>query len=204
VWLAVGELCALHGLVPLIDVAYQGLAKDVVSDVAGIATLTSVVERALVSVSCSKTFGVYRERAGAAIVIEPTQREIPGVMKSLAEIAFSLYAVPPDHGAALVETVLSDTTLRAMWQDELQSMNEHLRQCRSSLVEAIEQHAGALGLEHIRSGHGLFSVLPLSSRQMRLLRERFAIHGFENGRINLTGVREAQLQVFGRAVRAVI
>jgi aspartate aminotransferase len=203
VWLAVGELCARHGLVPLVDVVYQGLAHDVVADVAGVATLTNVVEQAFVAVSCSKTFGVYRERTGAAIVIAPTQAAIPRMLQSLVQIAFSLYVVPPDHGAALVEAVLSDAPLRAIWQEELLSMNEYLRHCRRRFAEAIE-NAGALGLEHIRNGHGIFSMLPFSSRQMCELRERFAIHGLQNGRVNLTGVSETQLQAIGAAVRAVI
>jgi aspartate aminotransferase len=204
VWRAVGELCARNGLVPLVDVAYQGLANDVTADVAGLAELTSVVDRAFVAVSCSKTFGVYRERAGAAIVMGPTRDAIASVMQSLVAISFSMYAVPPDHGAALVEAVLSDASLRAMWQDELQSMNEHLRNCRRQLADAIEQNTDAVSVEHIRRGHGLFSLLPLNAPQMRELRERFAIHGLENGRIALTGVNESQLQTVARAVRAVL
>jgi len=202
-WLAVGEICARQGLVPLVDVAYQGLAHDVVADVAGITMLTSVVHSAFVAVSCSKTFGVYRERAGAAIVIGPTQGAIQGLMQSLVEITFSSYAVPPDHGAALVEAVLGDISLRAIWQEELLSMSQYLRHCRRRFAEAIE-NGSALGLEHIRNGHGIFAMLPLSSRQMCELRERFAIHGLQNGRVNLTGVSETQLQAIGAAVRAVI
>jgi aspartate/tyrosine/aromatic aminotransferase len=202
-WHAAAEVCAQRGLVPLVDVAYQGLAHDVVADVTGIATLTSVVEHALVSVSCSKTFGVYRERTGAAIVIAPTPAAIPSIMQSLVQIAFSLYAVPPDHGAALVEAVLRDASLRTIWQEELLSMSEYLRHCRQRFAGALE-NASALGLEYIRNGHGIFSMLPLNSRQMRELRERFAIHGLQNGRVNLTGVTDAQLQAIGAAVRAVI
>jgi len=204
VWLAIGELCRRNGLIPLVDVAYQGLAENVVADVAGVATLTSTVDHALVAVSCSKTFGIYRERAGAAIVIGPTRSAITGVMRSLVEIAFSLYSVPPDHGAALVEAVLSDASLRAIWHNELAAMQEHLRESRRYLADAIERTSGALDVEYIRSGRGIFSLLPLNGHQMRELRERFAIHGLENGRINLTGVSEAQLQVVSRAVGAVI
>lgn len=204
VWLAVGELCARQGLVPLVDVAYQGLAHDIVADVAGLATLTNVVDRAFVAVSCSKTFGVYRERAGAAIVIERTQGTASDVMQSLVGIAFSSYAVPPDHGAALVEAVLGDPALRALWQDELRSMNRHLRDCRKSLADIIQHNTGILGLERIRSGHGIFSLLPLSRHQMRELRDRFAIHGLENGRVNITGMNARQIEAVAEAVASVL
>ena len=203
-WLAVGEICARQGLVPLLDVAYQGLAHDVVADVAGIPILMSVVERGFVAVSCSKNFGVYRERAGAAMVIGPTQGAIAGTLRSLVEIAFSSYAVPPDHGAALVEAVLSDISLRAIWQDELQSMNRYLRDCRKTLADIIQHNTGIAVLEHIRSGHGIFSLLPLNSRQMGELRDRFAIHGLENGRVNITGLNPSQIEAVARAVAAVL
>lgn len=203
-WLAVGEICARQGLVPLVDVAYQGLAHDVVADVAGIPMLMSVVDRAFVAVSCSKNFGVYRERAGAAIVIGPTQGAVAGTVQSLVEIAFSSYAVPPDHGAALVEAVLSDASLRAMWQDELQSMNRYLRDCRTNLADIIQHKTGIAALEHIRNGHGIFSLLPLNSQQMRDLRHRFAIHGLENGRVNITGLNASQIEAVAGAVAAVL
>lgn len=202
-WLAVGEICARRGLVPLVDVAYQGLAHDVVADVAGIPILTSVVDHAFVAVSCSKNFGVYRERAGAAIVIGPTQSAIVGTVRSLVEIAFSSYAVPPDHGAALVEAVLGDSFLRQTWQDELQSMNRYLRDCRTILADTIQHKTGIAALEPIRRGHGIFSLLPLNSKQMRELRDRFAIHGLENGRINITGLSAGQIEAVTGAVAAV-
>jgi aspartate aminotransferase len=203
-WLAIAELCVRQGLVPLVDVAYQGLARDVVADVAGVTMLTSVVDSAFVAVSCSKNFGVYRERAGAAIVIGPTPSAIAGTVRSLVEIAFSSYAVPPDHGAALVEAVLGDPSLRAIWQDELQSMNRYLRDCRQSLADIIEYNTGIPDLEPIRSGHGIFALLPLNNRQMRELRDRFAIHGLENGRVNITGLNASQIEAVAEAVTAVL
>lgn len=203
-WLALGELCARLGLVPLVDVAYQGLAEDIVADVAGITLLTSAVDNAFVAVSCSKNFGVYRERAGAAIVIAPTQSAIGATVQSLVAIAFASYAVPPDHGAALVEAVLTDTSLRAIWQDELQSMNRYLRDCRQGLADIIQYNTGIADLEPIRNGHGIFSLLPLSSQQMRELRDRFAIHGLENGRVNITGLSASQIEAVAGAVASVL
>lgn len=202
-WSALGKLCAQMGLTPIVDVAYQGFGTGLESDVSVIATLSEFVDYMMVSVSCSKTFGIYRERAGAAILIGPTQEKVANAMHSLVEIGFSAYAVPPDHGAAIVEKILNDDALRSLWQAELAAMRERLTHLRARLSFAISDAVNGSEIEYIKCGRGMFSLLPLSSSQMRDLRDNFAIHGLENGRINVTCVDALQVETIGQAIRAV-
>jgi len=202
-WTEVGRLCGRKGLIPIFDVAYQGLGSGLKADVSSLVLVSRWVEYMMVAVSCSKTFGVYRERAGAAFLVGPTAVKVESALHSLVEISFASWAVPPDHGAAIVETILSDPQLHSLWEDELDSMRVRLARIREDLSSALAGAVNGDGAEYIRRGRGIFSLLPLGSQQMQQLRGQFAIHGLENGRINVTCMSETEVAAVGTAVRAV-
>jgi aspartate aminotransferase len=204
VWAQIGEICRSRRLIPLIDVAYQGLARDCATESAHVTSLLGSLEYGMIAVSCSKTFGVYRDRAGVAIMIGPTRAAVGNAVQSLAEIAFAAYAVPPDHGAALVDMVLNDVTLRSLWQEELAQMRRRLRDLRIRFAAAIAHIVGEAEVKHISRGNGMFSLLPLGAEEMCVLREKFAIHGLLNGRINITGMSADQVEAVGEAVALVV
>jgi aspartate aminotransferase len=200
-WSEVGSLCERRGLTPIFDVAYQGLGTGLESDVSSLVLMSRFVEYMMVAVSCSKTFGVYRERAGAALLVGPTAQRVESALQSLVEISFASWAVPPDHGAAIVETVLQDGVLRSVWQDELDSMRVRLVKLRGDLSCALSGIIDIDEAESIRRGRGIFSLLPLSIQQMRQLRDEFAIHGLENGRINVACLNSSRVAAVGAAIR---
>jgi aspartate aminotransferase len=204
VWAEIGRICRARRLLPLIDVAYQGLARDCVAESERVTNLLAELDYGMVAVSCSKTFGVYRERAGIAIMIGPTRAAVGKAIQSLVEIAFAAYTVPPDHGAALVDTVLNDAALRSMWQEELAQMRRRLRELRVRFAATIARIVGEADVEHIRRGNGMFSMLPLSAEEMCELREKFAVYGLLNGRVNITGMSADQVQAVGEAVAFVL
>ncbi len=199
-WLEIAWLCQSRGLIPLVDVAYQGLSRGLEADTAGVAILAGVVDYVLVAVSCSKTFGIYRERAGSAIVIGPSRQQLTGAMQALAEISFGTYGIPPDHGAAIVDMVLRDADLRAVWQAELAEARRRLAGLRTTFTGEIATRLERDDFDHIRKGTGLFSLLPLSQDQMRRLRDEYAIYGLDNGRINLACLTASRIDTLADAI----
>ena len=203
-WPEVGKFCERKGLTPIVDVAYQGLGTDLECDVSSIAVLSRCVEYMMIAVSCSKTFGIYRERAGAALLIGPSCASVAGATQALTEIGFSVWAVPPDHGAAIVETILSDASLRSLWRNELCAMRTRVMKLRADLADALSAATAAEPLEYIGRGRGMFALLPLSSRQMQELRDEFAIHGLPNGRVNVTCLEKPRIETMCNAIRIVL
>jgi aspartate aminotransferase len=203
-WVEFGGLCQRLGLIPFVDVAYQGLGTSLESDVANLCRLAETVDYMMISVSCSKTFGIYRERAGAAILVGPTQHQVADGVRALTEIGFTSYGVPPDHGAAVIATILNDPSMRALWEHELADMRERLTRLRWRLSSALSGVVSGGAAHCIKTGQGMFSLLPLTADQMKALRESFAIHGFGNGRINVTCMNSDQIQMVGSAIRQVI
>jgi aspartate aminotransferase len=203
-WAELGTLCAKMGVVPLIDVAYQGLGTDLDADVQSIALLSNVIDYALVAVSCSKTFGIYRERAGAAIVIGPGKNQLAPAIGNLANIAYGSYGVPPDHGAAIVDAILRNDELRSSWVGELEHMRRRLRDIRLQFWRALKEQGVCCDLESVRSGNGLFWLLPLNEAQISDLRQQYAVYALDNGRINLACLKESQIYDVSKSICAVM
>jgi aspartate aminotransferase len=203
-WAAIGRLCQRQGLVPLIDIAYQGLALDIDSDVMSIQALSAHVDYLLAAVSCSKTFGIYRERTGAAVLIGPTTSTLSGPMRELLDISFATYGVPPDHGAAIVQTILTTPELRTQWLAELAGMRQRLATLRARFSEAMRARMSDGSFDGVQRGHGMFALLPLNATQMQRLRETFGIYGLDNGRINVACLRESLIEPISAAIMNVL
>ena len=127
-WHTVADLVVARGLVPFVDLAYQGLGSDLESDVGGLRLLAARVPELLLAISCSKNFGLYRERVGALVVIGGNADAAAVLATHQARIARRMYSMPPDHGAAVVARVLSDAPLRAQWLEELGSMTARINE----------------------------------------------------------------------------
>ena len=185
-WSELAEVCQRKGLIPLIDLAYLGLGRGVAADVEGLRLMVDSVPECLVAVSCAKSFGIYRERAGALFLTTETAKSSAIARSHVPALARPVYSMPPDRGAALVRTVLQDPVLRAMWNGELDLMRERIGALRGVLADAFA--ATGLGWTALRDQAGMFSTLPLSVGVINALRQD-GVYMTDSGRVNIAGMR---------------
>lgn len=198
-WERLAEACNARGVVPFIDLAYQGFGDGIDEDVAGARLMLSRVPEAVVAISCAKSFGLYRERVGACFVKAP-ERARAAVASNLAALARANYSMPPDHGAACVREVLGDAELRSSWREELDGIRAHIKRTRALLASA---RINSIPMHLIGAHSGMFSTLPLSDEQVRALRETHGIYMTDAARINVAGLRETEIERFVDALKAV-
>lgn len=199
-WQAITELAQKNGFIPFVDIAYQGFGDGLEQDAQGLRYMAERMEEMLITTSCSKNFGLYRERTGAAIVIGKNQQEVTNARGKMLTLARSTYTMPPDHGAALVKTVLRDEQLTAIWKQELSEMQQRLLTLRKNLCNELRNQHNTRQFDFIESHRGMFTVLGFSAEQMGRLREEFAIYGVGDGRINIAGLTEKDIPYVANAI----
>ncbi|EGR4313938.1 aspartate/tyrosine/aromatic aminotransferase [Vibrio cholerae] len=199
-WQAITELAQKNGFIPFVDIAYQGFGDGLEQDAQGLRYMAERMEEMLITTSCSKNFGLYRERTGAAIVIGKNQQEVTNARGKMLTLARSTYTMPPDHGAALVKTVLRDEQLTAIWKEELSEMQQRLLTLRKNLCDELRNQHNTRQFDFIESHRGMFTVLGFSAEQMGRLREEFAIYGVADGRINIAGLTEKDIPYVANAI----
>ncbi|HYE27443.1 MAG TPA: amino acid aminotransferase [Allosphingosinicella sp.] len=193
-WAEVADLVARRGLIPFVDLAYQGLGHGLEADTAGTRLVVAKAEQALVAQSCDKNFGVYRERVGNLFVKAATPKAAEVVYGNLLQLSRTMWSMPPDHGAAIVHIVLEDPALRADWDAELREMCARIRSLRARLADYDER------LSFIEGQNGMFSMLPLTAEQVLALREEKGIYMASSGRINVVGLSDDNVERFAAAV----
>ena len=192
-WRKAAMVAANRGLTPLIDLAYPGLGDGVEEDVAGVRALLDVCETALVALSCSKSFGLYRDRAGMLMMLSGSAATAVNLGQTAAGQARLLWSNPPDHGAAVVKAVLSSPELTHQWRAELDAMRVRVNAVRARLSDIPLQR---LDLSRLSQQRGMFALLPLSSNQVQALRERHAVYVDGSGRINVAGLNDSNFDRF--------
>lgn len=203
VWQTVAERCAKQGLIPLVDMAYLGLADGLEQDAAGLRLLVDALDTVLVAASCSKSMGLYCERTGAAMVIGKNRAALQPVGGVLERITRSNYSMPPDHGAAIVAAILGDAALTASWRNELEHMRQRIVGNRRRLDGALASLGAPVALQNLSRHKGMFSMLPLDADAMERLRADHAIYGTQGGRINIAGLAPEQIDRVAGALVAV-
>lgn len=198
-WITLADALNARGIIPFIDLAYQGFGDGIDEDVAGLRAIVERAPEAVIAVSEAKSFGIYRERVGA-LFVKTAEKSRAAVMSTLAAIARANYSMPPDHGAAIVREVLADAALRASWREELDATRAHIKRTRALLAEA---RVNSLPMHLIAAQKGMFSTLPLTEAQVVALREVHGIYMTDAARINVAGLREADIPRFVEALRAV-
>jgi aspartate aminotransferase len=202
-WQVVADIAIERGFTPLIDFAYQGFGRGLDEDAYGVRLLAQRVPELIVVSSCSKNFGLYRERVGAVCLVSAdTQREHQA-LPHLLNVARSTYSMPPAHGAAIVSSILHDEALRGQWQQELTSMRDRMNGCRTLLADRLAEMGLGDSFDHIRGQLGMFSYLGLSVAQVQRLREEFSIYMVDSSRINIAGINQHNLDYFANALAAV-
>ncbi|MXP28269.1 aminotransferase class I/II-fold pyridoxal phosphate-dependent enzyme [Porphyrobacter algicida] len=194
-WDAIAEALSDSPVLPIIDIAYQGLGVGLEEDAAGLRNVLAKVPEALVAYSCDKNFGLYRDRVGAFYMMASDRGQLDTIVSNANALARANWSMPPDHGGAAVRTVLRDEGLTRVWEDELADMRARVRRVRERLA-AADNKAPGLGLSALAHQHGLFAMLPLNREQIEALRRDHGVYMAGSGRINVAGLTEANTPKF--------
>ncbi|MDE1263670.1 amino acid aminotransferase [Vibrio aestuarianus] len=199
-WQEITKLAQKNGFIPFVDIAYQGFGDGLEEDAQGLRYMADNVEEMLITTSCSKNFGLYRERTGAAIVVGKNTQDVANAKGKLLTLARSTYTMPPDHGAALVKTILQNQELTAIWKQELSEMQQRLLNLRKTLCNQLRNQHNTSQFDFIESHKGMFTVLGFTADQMTQLREQYGIYGVGDGRINIAGLSEKHIPYVAEAI----
>ena len=202
-WVEVTRLIQDKNVLPFIDLAYQGFGDGLEQDVEGLNYLIKNVSEAMIAVSCSKNFGVYRDRVGVALVVSEAEKKdvVQDNLKSLNRLTFSF---PPDHGAAVVNQILQDEKLKAQWKDELEGMRTNMLDLRERLASELHRETKSNRFSFVSKHRGMFSKLGLSAEQVEVLRKDYGIYMVSDSRINVAGLRKDVINYLASAISNVI
>ena len=203
-WRVLLDVFKRRSLLPFIDIAYQGLGNGVAEDAFGIRLFCAELPEVAVAVSCSKNFGLYRERTGCLHVISDTPKSGDAVLTYLVKIARSIYSMPPDHGAAIVHEILSDAVLREQWTDEVGAMRKRITGLRHEVVKQLARACPQRDFGFIARQRGMFSFLGVDVPQVHALREQHHVYMTDDSRINIAGLRADNIEYFSQAVAQVL
>ena len=186
-----------HQLIPIIDLAYHGLGNGLEEDLKATRLIIQHCQQTLIASSCSKNFGLYRERTGAVYMASHDPAVARRTQAFFGQIARKIYSMPPDHGAAVVRMILHDSALKDQWRNELDTMVSRVK----SLRQSIAKHSAHLNF--VAEQQGMFSLLPLSPEQVESLIDEHAVYLAGDGRINVAGCQQNQIDQFVTALNAV-
>ena len=195
-WAEVTRVVAERGLIPLVDIAYQGLGRGLDEDAAGLRGLIAGCEEVIVAQSCDKNFSCYRDRVGSLWIKSGSKETTARAMVHTLQNAREMWSMPPDHGGATVRIILGDPELRARWLVELSAIRDRINAVRAKVAAADPR------LAYIGRQFGMFSLLPLSKEQVLKLRKDHGIYMAESGRFNVVGMADRDVERFTAAVVA--
>ena len=203
-WRETIEVVRVRGLVPFIDMAYQGFADSIAEDALALNLFVASGLQFFVSSSFSKSFSLYGERVGALSVVTASKDESARVMSQIKRVIRTNYSNPPTHGGAVVAAVLSNPELRQMWEDELATMRDRIRAMRSSLVEKLKATGTAQDFSFIAKQRGMFSYTGLSVEQVARLQNEFGVYAVSTGRICIAALNTKNIDYVANAIAAVL
>ena len=201
-WDEVVALLERTGAVPFVDIAYQGFGDGLEEDGYGTRLLASRLPEVIIAASCSKNFGVYRERTGLLMAIAPEEKSKASAQATLAFWNRQNYSLPPDHGARVVTTILEDEALRADWQAELEDVRAGMLKLRTQLAETLRQRTNSDQFDFIADHRGMFSRLGATPEQVVEMREKYGIYMVGDSRMNIAGLNESTVPVLAEAIVA--
>lgn len=199
-WDDLARLCLDRGLVPFIDFAYQGFGEGLDDDAYGARVMADAVPEMIVVSSCSKNFGLYRERMGAVSVLGATSTASEAAYTHMLRIVRRIYSMPPNHGAAIVARILGDPALRADWETELSDYRQRMQRLRRQFADALEANIAGSNYDFLRTQKGMFSFLGVSSDEVKQLIEQHHIYLVASSRINVAGLSESNIDYVAAAV----
>jgi aromatic-amino-acid transaminase len=193
-WAEITALIVGRGLLPVVDIAYQGFGDGLDPDAAGLRAILDACDTVVVAQSCDKNFGVYRDRVGSVWIKTASTSSTATAMGHILQISREMWSMPPDHAAAAIRIVLDDAKLSADWRVELDGMRGRIASLRQRLAAADPQFG------YIAEQKGMFSMLPVTPEQVVRLRETQAIYMADSGRFNICGLSDEQVDRFASAV----
>ncbi|HCH32532.1 MAG TPA: aromatic amino acid aminotransferase [Oceanospirillaceae bacterium] len=203
-WQATADLIKAKGLLPYVDIAYQGLGQGMDEDAEGLRLMANTVPEMVVASSCSKNFGLYRERTGTAMIITATAAQASLAQGQMNSVIRANYSMPPSHGALVVETILADPKLKQMWRDELKTMRKRIKDLRSQLVDALKAEGVSQDFSFIERQTGMFSFLGVSAEQVDKLVSEHSVYLVGSSRINLAGLNQRNIAYVAKSIAAVL
>jgi aspartate aminotransferase len=203
-WQQLANLAVEKGFTPFIDMAYQGFGDGVEQDAYGLRLLAESVPELVFAASCSKNFGLYRERVGLVGVIGSTPNVATAALSHMLSIIRGIYSMPPDHGAALVAEVLADEQLFAIWVAEVDEMRSRISGLRNQFSQIMLNCTKCDRFDFVKNQKGMFSFLGLTTNQVALLRKEYSIYMLDSSRISIAGLNHSSLEYVCRTIAKII
>jgi len=203
-WQAVTQLASEKGFTPFIDIAYQGFGAGIEEDAYGVRLMAEQLPELLIASSCSKNFGIYRERVGSVLVISKNAAQSQACASQVARIVRGIYSMPPSHGAAVVARILQNDALRQHWLGELDTMRKRIFQLRGQLLDQLNAKGASSDFSFITQQSGMFSFLDINAVQVQRLRDEFSIYMTSDSRINVAGVNSHNIDYLSNAIVSVL
>ncbi|WP_300478170.1 amino acid aminotransferase [Shewanella sp.] len=203
-WDKVVALTKEQGFTPLIDMAYQGFGDGVDIDAYGVRQMAAAVDNMILCSSCSKNFGLYRERIGSCSVIAKDANTANVAQSVLLYVVRCLYSMPPAHGAAIVETILGSAELKQEWLDELKVMRDRINGNRAILVDKLKANGVDCDFSFIARQKGMFSFLGVDPEQVARLQKEFSIYMVGSSRISIAGISEDNVDYLAQSIAKVL
>lgn len=203
-WRQVAALALETGFTPFVDMAYQGFADDLEADAYGLRYLAEHLPEVVVAASCSKNFGVYRDRVGLVGLIAATPASAQAALSHMQSIVRGIYSMPPDHGAAIVAEILTDPQLRLRWQGEVAEMRGRINGLRETFSNAMQARIGGNRFDFVKRQKGMFSFLGLTEAQVLRLRSEHSIYMLNSSRASIAGFNATNLDYVCDAVAQVV
>ncbi len=193
-WEKVAKICKKKGIIPFVDLVYQGLGKGIDEDVIGIRKLVKIVPEVIITISSSKTFGVYRDRCGLiAVITDSNKVKSYSLQTMLSEIARELYFHPPDHAAEIINILLGDKILKNEWLTEISNMQKRIVSLRDKFSKILQNKLQTDYFSFLNVQNGMFSLLPISEEGIMTLRKKNGIYLMPDGRINIASLPENKI-----------
>ncbi|GBL02817.1 amino acid aminotransferase [Glaciecola sp. KUL10] len=203
-WHVVKDAALKIGFIPFIDVAYQGFGVGLEEDAYGIRLIAENVPECLIAASCSKNFGLYRERVGLAAIISSNSETKQIVQSQIQSVARGIYSMPPSYGGALVDIILADTSLNQLWQSEVTEMRERMIQLRALLVDNLAKQNASKDFSFVNDQKGMFSYLCISPEQVQKLRKENSVYFVDSSRVNIAGINHNNVETLAAAIAGVL
>lgn len=202
-WRTLADRVAEWDCLPLFDFAYQGFAQGLEEDALGLRIFTEKNQELLIASSYSKNFSLYGERVGACTLVAADSIIAETAFSQIKATIRANYSNPPTHGGAIVATILNNTTLRSMWEEELTAMRQRIHRMRQLFVNTLQEKNAKYDYSFIARQNGMFSFSGLNKDQVLRLRDEFAIYAVDSGRINVAGMTLDNMAYLCEAIIAV-
>ena len=203
-WRAIADVIVERELVPFIDMAYQGFSESLNADAFAVRHMAGLVPEMIVTNSCSKNFGLYRDRVGTLSILAPDMASRDTVYSQVNNVVRTIYSVPPDHGAVVVATILNDAELKAAWRVELATMRARLREMRVLRNDALQARAPQHDFSHLVRAVGMFCFLGVTAEQVARLKKDYGVYMVDSSRINTAGITAHNVNYLADAIAAVL